>query len=99
LKPVENEGGWPTACLNYCAFELSGGEQQMVSIARALANRPAIILAEPTGEVDTKTRDLVIDILRRLSDAGQTVIIVTHDPWVAERTDRVITLVDGRGVS
>jgi len=65
--------------------------------ARALANKPAIILAdEPTGEVDTKTRDLIINILRRLSDHGQTVIIVTHDPWVAERTDRTIKLVDGK---
>ncbi len=83
--------------LNHKPSELSGGEQQRVSIARALANRPAIILAdEPTGEVDTKTRDLIIGILRRLSDGGQTVIIVTHDPWVSERTDRVITLVDGK---
>lgn len=83
--------------LNHKPSELSGGEQQRVSIARALANRPAIILAdEPTGEVDSKTRDLIIGILRRLSDGGQTVIIVTHDPWVSERTDRVITLVDGK---
>ena len=67
--------------LNHKPSELSGGEQQRVSIARALANRPAIILAdEPTGEVDSKTRDLIIGILRRLSDGGQTVIIVTHDP-------------------
>ena len=71
-----------------------------MSIARALANRPAIILAdEPTGEVDTKTRDLIIGILQRLSDGGQTVIIVTHDPWLAERTHRVIRLVDGKVVS
>ncbi len=83
--------------LNHKPSELSGGEQQRVSIARALANRPAIILAdEPTGEVDSKTRDIIIGILRRLSDGGQTVIIVTHDPWVSERTDRVIRLVDGR---
>ncbi|MCD4843085.1 MAG: ABC transporter ATP-binding protein [Methanosarcinales archaeon] len=83
--------------LKHKPSELSGGEQQRVSIARALANRPAIILAdEPTGEVDTKTRELIINILRRLSDHGQTVIIVTHDPWVAERTDRTIKLVDGK---
>lgn len=83
--------------LKHKPSELSGGEQQRVSIARALANKPAIILAdEPTGEVDTKTRELIINILRRLSDNGQTVIIVTHDPWVAERTDRTIKLVDGK---
>jgi putative ABC transport system ATP-binding protein len=83
--------------LNHKPAELSGGEQQRVSIARALANKPAIILAdEPTGEVDTKTRELIINILRRLSDGGQTVVIVTHDPWVAERSDRIIKLVDGK---
>ncbi|MDF1557877.1 MAG: ABC transporter ATP-binding protein [ANME-2 cluster archaeon] len=83
--------------LNHKPSELSGGEQQRVSIARALANKPSIILAdEPTGEVDTKTRDVIVNILRQLSKAGQTVIIVTHDMWVAERTDRVIKLVDGK---
>ncbi len=83
--------------LNHKPAELSGGEQQRVSIARALANKPAIILAdEPTGEVDTKTRELIANILRRLSESGQTVVIVTHDPWVAERTDRTIKLVDGK---
>jgi putative ABC transport system ATP-binding protein len=82
--------------LNHKPSELSGGEQQRVSIARALANKPAIILAdEPTGEVDTKTRDIIVNIFRQLSDGGQTVIIVTHDTWVAERTDRTITLIDG----
>jgi putative ABC transport system ATP-binding protein len=83
--------------LKHKPSELSGGEQQRVSIARALANKPAIILAdEPTGEVDTRTRELIVNILHRLSDGGQTVIIVTHDPWVAERTERIITLVDGK---
>lgn len=83
--------------LNHRPSELSGGEQQRVSIARALANRPAIILAdEPTGEVDTKTREMIVNILRRMSDGGQTVVVVTHDPWVAERTDRIVKLVDGK---
>lgn len=83
--------------LNHKPAELSGGEQQRVSIARALANKPAIILAdEPTGEVDTKTRELITNILRQLSEGGQTVVIVTHDLWVAERTYRTIKLVDGK---
>ena len=100
MKTVENEGGWPTTCLNYRAFELNGGEQQMVSIARALANRPDILLAdEPTCEVDTMTRDLIIGRRRGLSDGGQIVIIVTHEPWVAERAERVVRLVDGKVVS
>ncbi len=76
--------------------ELSGGEQQRVSIARALANRPAIILAdEPTGEVDTKTRDKIIEILGDLSKNGQTVIVVTHDPEVAQQTQRTLKMRDG----
>jgi len=76
--------------------ELSGGEQQRVSIARALANHPAIILAdEPTGEVDTKTRDVIVGILRELSDKGQTILVVTHDTAVAEKTNRIMMMRDG----
>ena len=76
--------------------ELSGGEQQRVSIARALANHPAIILAdEPTGEVDTKTRDVIVGILRELSESGQTILVVTHDTAVAGKTDRIVMMRDG----
>ena len=76
--------------------ELSGGEQQRVSIARALANHPAIILAdEPTGEVDTKTRDVIVGILRELSEKGQTILVVTHDTAVAGKTDRIVMMRDG----
>ena len=76
--------------------ELSGGEQQRVSIARALANHPAIILAdEPTGEVDTKTRDVIVGILRELSERGQTILVVTHDTAVAGKTDRIVMMRDG----
>lgn len=82
--------------INHRPSELSGGEQQRVSIARAMANHPAIILAdEPTGEVDTKTRDMIVDILKRLSEEGQTILVVTHDASVAERTSRIITMRDG----
>ncbi|MFZ3060393.1 MAG: ABC transporter ATP-binding protein [Candidatus Methanoperedens sp.] len=76
--------------------ELSGGQQQRVAIARALANNPAIILAdEPTGAVDTKTREVIVKLLKGLGEKGQTIIVVTHDMDVARQTDRIITMRDG----
>lgn len=77
--------------------ELSGGEQQRVAVARALINRPAIILGdEPTGELDTYTAAEIMALLHDLNQTqGQTFIIVTHDPGVAEKTDRTIYLSDG----
>ena len=80
--------------------ELSGGEQQRVAIARALVNRPSLLLAdEPTGALDSKTGTEVLDLIDGLHAQGLTVIMVTHDPLVAQRTQRVITLSDGRIVS
>ena len=78
--------------------ELSGGQQQRVAIARALANDPAIILAdEPTGALDSKTGSEIIGLFQRLHhDLGQTVIYVTHDPFIARHTGRVIRLADGQ---
>jgi putative ABC transport system ATP-binding protein len=82
--------------LSHKPSELSGGEQQRVSIARALANKPALILAdEPTGEVDSKTRDSIIRIFKELSEKGQTIIVVTHDPEVAKECSRVLRITDG----
>lgn len=82
--------------MNHKPSELSGGEQQRVAIARAMANKPAIILAdEPTGEVDTKTRDMIVELLRGLSENGQTILVVTHDTAVSARTKRIIKMLDG----
>jgi len=87
--------------LHHRPGELSGGEQQRVAVARALANRPAILLAdEPTGELDSRTSQEVIQLMRRLNrEAGVTVLVVTHDPLVARATDRIVLLRDGRIVA
>jgi len=77
--------------------ELSGGQQQRVAIARALVNKPSILLAdEPTGALDSKTGAEVMDLFDDLHSQGITVIMVTHDPLVARRAKRVITLSDGK---
>lgn len=78
--------------------ELSGGQQQRVAIARSLVNNPAILIAdEPTGALDSKTGAEIMELFQSLHrDLGQTVIMVTHDLFVARHTDRIIRLVDGR---
>lgn len=81
--------------------QLSGGEQQRVAISIALVNEPEILLAdEPTGSVDTKTSDMILDIFRRFNrDLGLTIVIVTHDPSLAKKVDRVIAIRDGMTAS
>ena len=76
--------------------QLSGGEQQRVSIARALLREPDLVLAdEPTGNLDTKSGATVLELLRRVADEGQTVVVVTHAPSAASLADRVVFLRDG----
>ena len=81
--------------------QLSGGEQQRVAIARALMTEPAILLAdEPTGNLDSKTGTLIMDLLRRSCDElRQTIVVVTHDPRAASYSDRVVFLRDGNMAS
>ncbi len=80
--------------------EMSGGQRQRVAIARALINQPAIIMAdEPTGNLDSKSSYEIMDIFRELNEAGKTIVMVTHEPDIAERTKRIIHMVDGKIVN
>ena len=83
--------------LDHRPSEMSGGEQQRVAIARAIINEPKILLAdEPTGNLDTKNSDIVLEMLRRLNkDLGQTIVMITHNPEATAYFDRVVHMRDG----
>ena len=83
--------------VDFSPIKLSGGEKQRVAIARALANNPNIIIAdEPTGNLDLKSSDEVMNIMKKLNDEGRTILMVTHNPEITENCSRVIRLRDGR---
>jgi putative ABC transport system ATP-binding protein len=85
---------------NHFPSQLSGGEQQRVAFARALANDPPLLLAdEPTGNLDTKTSQKIVEILSKLKDAGKTVIVATHDAQILHLADQKLHLEDGKLVS
>ena len=95
-KHLENVGLGPRA--HHLPRQLSGGEQQRVAIARALARSPRVVLAdEPTGNLDIRSGEMVMELLASLhSELQITLVLVTHDEWIAERADRVLRLADGR---
>jgi putative ABC transport system ATP-binding protein len=89
------------ARVHHFPSQLSGGQQQRVAIARAIAGNPRILLAdEPTGNLDSQMGDEIMDVLKDLNESeGTTVVMVTHDPRQAEKTERIVRLFDGRQVS
>ncbi len=97
VEDLTRRVGLEEELLSHKPSELSGGQQQRVAIARALINDPEILLCdEPTGNLDTKTGKLIMDLLAEVNRQGKTVIMVTHDPRIAEYAHRTINIVDGR---
>ena len=86
--------------LNYYTNQISGGEKQRVAIARALVNKPSVLFAdEPTGNLDSKSGVQIMEILQKLNDAGNTIVMVTHETYTSEHAKRIIRIHDGHIIS
>jgi putative ABC transport system ATP-binding protein len=96
-KKALRESAFPEEFWNHYSNQLSGGMMQRVAIARALVNNPTLVLAdEPTGNLDTKTGEIVLDTFQRLhQEQGRTIVLITHEPYVAEHAERIINIRDG----
>jgi len=98
-KDVLLSAGLEERHFNHLSNQLSGGEMQRVAIARALVNSPAIIFAdEPTGNLDSKTGEIVLRTFQELNEQGKTIILITHEKYIAEHAKRIIFLKDGEVV-
>lgn len=95
-QEVLHEAGLDESHFMHLSNQLSGGQMQRVAIARALVNDPTLILAdEPTGNLDSKTGEIVLETFQKLNDQGKTIILITHEKYIAEHAKRVITIKDG----
>jgi len=96
-KTALTASAFPEGFWNHYSNQLSGGMMQRVAIARALVNNPTLVLAdEPTGNLDTKTGEIVLDTFQRLhQEQGRTIVLITHEPYVAEHAERIINIRDG----
>lgn len=95
-KAALQNAGLDESHFNHLSNQLSGGQMQRVAIARALVNNPSLILAdEPTGNLDSKTGEIVLETFRKLNEQGRTIVIITHEKYIAETTKRIISLKDG----